>query len=159
MAKLLVRKNVVTPIPKTSKVADTSASIRVTESPYDDELEGDYEVTVKKNQSSFRFGFNCAAVEFCCGIKELGNFRIYNGSTSTVITKEEKIKAVVKLLETLDSKCDEDNGVITTMFTLINNAPCDLVRDAIKMVHTHQIVKEFRNSNSGNNNVLYVSVN
>ncbi len=140
-----------------------------------------FKVRITKNgKTVFEFMFEEDGTPFCCGLVEFGNFAISVDSDKT-ISKLEKVKAVKKLMdaaydnitndrgngEDFDNYDDDDDddyhavheGVISCIFTLLDNNVCNLVRDAIKDGKSYSHIKDFINVNTGRTNSLYTSTN
>lgn len=116
----------------------------------------DITVKVTSNKSTFKFNFNLQDDPFCCGLYSVGEFRII--SNTPLIPESEKISLIKNAFEKLAQiSKHEDNREYTLFFTLVNNKPCNLIKEAIKSQKYYTIVKTFINQNSGAENILYVS--
>ena len=113
------------------------------------------DVKQRGKTSRFNFSFEIEPDAFCCGLFSVGNFRV-TGVYANIPVKE-RIKLVRKAFEALADKAKENKKESALVFTLVNNAPCNLVKEALKDENLFAIVKTFININSGVENALYVS--
>lgn len=114
-------------------------------------------VSIKSNNSIFKFKFSVEEDSFCCGMRSLGDFSIIENEGN--FSEKEKIKFLKEVFEKLiDSTTKERNSSeLTFMLTLINNSSCNLLRKVFSDGKIFTLVKTFVNSNSGNKNEIYIS--
>lgn len=116
----------------------------------------DVNISVTKNRAIFQFNFSLRDDPFCCGLYSVGEFRIV--SDTKLIPNSEKISLVKNAFEKLAQiSKHKNNREYTLFFTLVNNKPCNYVKEALKDGSLFTLVKSFVNANSGNVNDFYVS--
>lgn len=120
-------------------------------------FDSDAEVTIRKGASSFLFSLDIDGIPGCCGILELHDFRSDRANPS--ITNAEKVEGVRRLLKEVIANHTKARQCITLIFTLVDNAACDLIKEAVADGELFTLVKSFVNSNSGRRNDMYVSNN
>lgn len=120
--------------------------------------EGDYLTSIRNKTSErdlFTFKFEITQDPYCCGLFSVGSFHMNNLSN---IAKTEKIKLIKKTFEKLVKKSkDDEDREYTLFFTLIDNAVCNLIKEAIKDEKLFTEVKVFYNISSSKKNFLYIS--
>lgn len=117
----------------------------------------EYQVIAKNGKDEFEFNLDVSDVPHCCGINEIGNFNIR--SNDRTISEKDKVEGVRRLLTKIIEHNTSGKTCRTLYFTLVDNAGCNLIAKAIADGTMFTEVKTFVNSNTGRQNVLYVSNN
>ena len=128
-------------------------SFEIPDFDYGDEYGESFSVQIKKGKAYFELSFIFGDLPGCCGLKELYAFGI---SDSKLITHSEKIAATKELFTKILTCAQTRAGNKTFLFTLVNNPPCNLIKEALKDNKLFTLVKTFPNTN-GNLNELFIS--
>lgn len=150
----MINKVKQTPVAKKATSSEIRKQFSVSDS-YDELCDDRCNVTLRKGNSSFGFSVDVRQDEFCCGMFTLGGFNI-NQSTAG-IPETNKVEAVKELFGKMVEAVKIDNQEITLILTLIDNAPCNLIKKAFADGRMFTKVKTFKNINSSKFNDLYVS--
>lgn len=146
-------RSVVVPVKKKVVISPKPVAYEITT-----DINSDYsEVSITPSKgATASFNLGMEGTPFCCGLREIGSFS-YNSSRA--VPESEVIKGVAQMLEELlEDNASVRGEVLTILFTLVDSAPCDIVKAALKLrPELFTLVKTFVNSNSGRLNELYVS--
>jgi hypothetical protein len=131
---------------------------------YDDH----YRLKLERGGNEVEFYFQTEGTPFCCGLHEMGNFGIEGHNDqddddikpSDRITRTEIVTEIRNAIErVIREKFTRGRMSESVVLTLISDDACDYVREALEDGKLFQEVKTFTNSNSHNENTLYVSTN
>lgn len=123
---------------------------------YDKEDNYSASVSVRGNSGNFSLSFNINNLENCCGVDEIGGFRLIN---TTKIADPIKIKAVQDLLKKIIADNTEYRGSLSYIITVSQEPSCKFMKLVLGDQKIFTKVKTFINVNSSNAVDIYINNN